>query len=315
MNFLDQLDTIFCVQQEMVENRGEDSYYCAIDKESAIISVYDGCGGLGARSYKSFKGKTGAYIAARALSGAVHDWFHKNSSNSWSSSKELLGNMNSYITKAYKVCSKYAVDKLRIRGSMVRDLPSTMAVAYTQYKDIGIVLHIIWAGDSRIYLMNEEGIAQLTIDDLDIQDAMDNLLEDAVLTNILSSDGNYKLHYKQMIIKKPTIILAATDGCFGYIPSPMEYELLILECMMRANSVQEYKKELYQKFLEWTSDDFAFGFMSILYGSYENTKECLKKRYKYLVHMRETFFENDIRIEANVKNFWKKYKVNYERYL
>ena len=43
----------------------------------AVAAVFDGCGGIGSRKYPRFMDHTGAYMASRAASGALHDWFHE----------------------------------------------------------------------------------------------------------------------------------------------------------------------------------------------------------------------------------------------
>ena len=45
--FLDCLDTILVINKMARENLGEDSFFCAKKKNSAVIGVFDGCGGAG----------------------------------------------------------------------------------------------------------------------------------------------------------------------------------------------------------------------------------------------------------------------------
>lgn len=79
-----------------------------------------------------------------------------------------------------------------------------------------MIADFIWAGDSRGYVLSDMGLAQVTKDDIDDSvDALDNISNDGVLTNVVSADGNYILHSKQIKIKDKIIIFNATDGCFG----------------------------------------------------------------------------------------------------
>ena len=74
-NIQEQLDTLFVVSGEMIENNGEDNFCCLSGGCSSIAAVFDGCGGLGAKTYAGFQGHTGAYVSSRLMSGAVYDWF------------------------------------------------------------------------------------------------------------------------------------------------------------------------------------------------------------------------------------------------
>ena len=81
-------------------------------------------------------------------------------------------------------------------------------------------------------------MAQVTKDDIDDSvDALDNISNDGVLTNVVSADGNYILHSKQIKIKDKIIIFNATDGCFGYLKTPMEFEYLILQTLLSSDNI------------------------------------------------------------------------------
>ena len=312
--FKDKLDTIFLTNQDIMEKCGEDSYYCAYSKSSAIISVFDGCGGLGSRTYQSFKGHTGAYMASRVVSGAVHDWYYAYFDTKWTNHDQLIGSMNSYISKAYDICSSRGLANMRIRGSMVRDYPTTAAIALAEEQGDEISVHILWAGDSRVYYLDSRGLAQITEDDTDSKDAMDNLFSDGVLTNLLSSDGQYEIHYKNIRINRPAMVFAATDGCFGYIPTPMEFEYYLLKTLLESENPQIFKRKLHDYFANHASDDFTFGFMSFFYGSYEAMRKSFVERVKELEREYICRLGDDQSKEYAVE-LWRKYKQGYERYL
>lgn len=314
VNFNELLDTIFLINQEVIKDCGEDSYYCAHCKSSAIISVFDGCGGLGSRTYQSFQRHTGAYMASRTVSGAVHDWYHDHRSTKWKNPDQLIECLDRYIKKAYDICSSKGAESLKIRGSMVRDYPTTAAIALAEEDGSNINLHVMWAGDSRVYLIDSQGLAQLTEDDTDSEDAMDNLTSDGVLTNLLSSDGRYEIHYRNIKLNHPAIVFAATDGCFGYIPTPMEFEFLLLKALVESETPTGFKHRINSCFQDYAGDDFTLGFMSFSYGSFENMRKSFTGRVeelerKYICNLAED------RNEQAVMKLWKKYRPVYERFL
>lgn len=312
--FYDSLDTIQVISQASRDNFGEDNFYCAAGNTSAIVCVCDGCGGLGARKYDTFQGHTGAYMASRTVSGAVHDWYHYNQDKYFENTKQMQISLDKYIRKAYAVCESYGVEKIKIKGSMIRKFPTTIAMAYAEYTDDGILIHILWAGDSRVYLLDDKGLAQLTRDDTDVEDALDNLINDGVMTNVLSSDGKYHMNYRSIRLKKPAIIFAATDGCFGYISSPMEFEYEFLNALVHSNTPRQFQSELHRRLSEFAGDDLVLGLMSFFYGDYHNTRLFFKNRLDYLGNA----FIDELsrgRNELCVQRLWKKYKPMYERYL
>lgn len=313
-SFSDRFDFIQVFAKPAREDKGEDCFYCAKSKHSSLVSVCDGCGGLGAKKYDSYQGHTGAYIASRIVSGAIHDWYHDHSRQMWKSAKDLADSVDNYIRKAYAICDTYGIDKSRIMGSMVRKFPTTLALAYAECDGDDILLHLLWAGDSRIYLLDQNGLAQMTKDDTDVDDALENIYEDGVMDNVLSSDGNYTLNYKTLRLNHPALIFAATDGCFSYVTSPMEFEYIILKSLMDHENPYNFKKSLRQILSGYAGDDITCGIMSFYFDSYENTKQSLYARFN---HMEKNYMVPMRKERSNIftRELWNRYRSNYERFL
>ena len=312
MNFRDSLDTLFLISHEMIDTRGEDSFCCAHCADAAIVSVFDGCGGLGSRTYRDFGGNTGAYMASRLLSGAAHSWFRDHHDRPFADCAQLAGSMTAYFNKAYTLAASRIREESRIRGSMVRDLPTTGAIAFARQEGDAIRLYVLWAGDSRVYLLNKEGLAQLTQDDAEGGDALHALTNDAALTNLLSCDGKYTLHCRTLEVREPCAILAATDGCFGYIPTPMEFEYTLLSALRSAKNVDELRKMIREAILSVAGDDFTLGWMSFFCGTYEKLQNAFAPRLEEL----EKDYITPLRTgHATASTLWGSYRRGYERYL
>lgn len=312
--FSDCLDTIQVVAKPAKEGLGEDSFYCSKGRKSSIISVYDGCGGLGSKKYESFGGHSGAYIASRTVSGAVRDWYHANYWKNWKDVKKLSESVNRFISKGYDVCKPYLSGGMKIRGSMVRELPTTMALAYAECEEGDILLHLLWAGDSRVYLLNAQGLAQLTLDDAYVEDALENLRNDSPMTNVLSSDGKYVINTRTLVINEPAIVFAATDGCFAYLPTPMDFEYLLLQAVADSGTPEAFCRTLRSRFSKYAGDDFSFGMMSFFYGDYLGMQESLNQRRAFLEINYIQKMQADSSVECE-NQLWAEYKTGYERYM
>lgn len=311
-DFFDYLDTLFCAQAPAIADAGEDSYCCLKQEHSALVAVFDGCGGLGSRQYPGFKDHTGAWVAARLACGAVHDWYRRCGADAWNSPRDLLSGLDRYLKNALEKGPVYGNSQLRIRGSMVRDFPSTMALALARLEAGELAIHVVWAGDSRVYLLDSKGLAQLTADDSEVQDAFENLTNDGELTNLLSSDGKYTLHHKRLTLAEPALIFAATDGCFGYIPSPMEFEYTLCRTILEAKTVRILREQLRGEFLKTAGDDFSLSCMGLGFGSYQGIRRLAARRVEFLEKDYLLPLEQD---RNSARDLWENYRRDYERYL
>lgn len=310
--FHEYLDTLFCAQAPAIPDAGEDSYCCLKQEDSALVAVFDGCGGLGSRKYPGFKDHTGAWVAARLACGAVHDWYRGHGADSWENARDLLSGLNRYLRVGLEKGPAYGNNQLRIRGSMVRDFPSTMAMALARLEEGKLVLHVVWAGDSRVYLLDSKGLAQLTADDSEVQDAFENLTNDGELTNLLSSDGNYTLHHKRLTLTESALVFAATDGCFGYIPSPMEFEYTLCRTILESKTVRALRDQLREEFQKTAGDDFSLSCMGFGFGSYQGIRKLAARRAEALEKDYILLLQQD---RSRAQGLWEDYRRDYERYL
>lgn len=305
------LDCVYYAAQEKIAGYGEDSFCYGISEEGVLLGVFDGCGGSGAKKYPVYQNRTGAYMGARAVAGATRQWFEQ--LPPLVDCDENGKALKDAIVKSMTVCRKNCGNQdSKIRGSISKKFPTTAAVARCTVLHEEMLVECYWAGDSRVYLLDEDGLAQLTADDLDNLDAYENISGDGVLTNVISASKPFALHGRSMTPRKPFFIFAATDGCFGYIPSPMEFEEVLLEQLVMAESMKNFEEGLRLKLAETAGDDFtlvgaAFGFDTFL-----NMQACLEKRYhtlirRYLSGISQSDPESRRRI-------WKQYQEDYYRF-
>lgn len=332
---LDVLDAIFVVSSEACEGKGEDSYCCSCAESIAMAGVFDGCGGLGSRQYDHYEGHTGAYMASRLASGAVYDWFLKNSRmirlnllndrvadgrDSVVADEEEAGGMvldlRNRIEDALSLGEKIGGNALKLRGSMVRDFPTTAAISLAACHQDEIRISVMWAGDSRVYLLGKEGLMPLSRDDTDGEDAFEDLRNDPVQTNVLSSDGRFVLHSRSISLTEPVVVITATDGYFGYWYTPMEFEYFLLDTLDKAACLDEWKMLLREKIQEVAGDDATLAAMAFHFGTFDRLKTYYKGRLrmiekKYIQPLEEASAESD----ETARRLWKEYSAVYGSYL
>ena len=312
--FFRALDTMLLIDQGVTPSGGEDCFVQAVRERSALLGVFDGCGGLGSRTYSGLGGHTGAYLAARAAAGAAYDWYHALPEAALRDPDAAVTELRRRLDAALAVVRSQGRSTLRVRGTMVRDFPTTAAIALMHGAQDGMTLDLIWAGDSRVYLLDAGGLAQLTEDDLDGEDALSNLTHDGALTNVIAADGRYTLHHRRMTLTRPAVVFAATDGVFGYIRTPMEFEWLLLRVLCDADTPAAFSARLKEILSEVAGDDFACCMMSFYFGSFDVLRHAFENRAR-LLEQRYVKPLRASRTEELMQELWQEYRLSYERYL
>lgn len=283
----------------MVKNNGEDCFGYEVSDSDFLIAAFDGCGGSESKKYKNFSGKTGAYVASRAVCGGVMSWFRQSRTDT-----ELM----QYIQNALAVCVKYSDKAGRNMGSSGKAFPTTAAILKGTEHPLGIIATCFWAGNSRCYMLDFGGLHQLTADDLDNGDAMSNLTSDGVMTNLINTSVPFKLHSKRFLFKQPCILISATDGCFSYLRSPMEFEDLLVTSLMKSKNISEWKQTINDRIKAVAGDDYTLCAAAYGFVSFADIKNRLIERHKLLN-------ERYIKSNTDVQKLWESYKRDYSVYL
>lgn len=314
-------DIVLSVHREAKKDAGEDSFCYCFGSNAGMLGVFDGCGGLGAQRHSCYSGKTEAFMASRFCAGAFFDSFKA----TFPSNRSVTELAEKYCSAAAAACSQMLKvyrphgenESPRVKGSMVRTLPSTAAVALIQLVSPGKHLICpIWAGDSRVYILTKDGLAQLTVDDTTVPDPMENLYEDGILKNILCEGVTPRLHMTQVLIEEPFLIFSATDGCFGYYSTPMEFEGILLDTLLTAKNGAEWEKKLSLRIGEVAGDDYTFCLVSFGYQTFSALQESFTERYRFLydnfLNMLQYLPNEDREIR---RQMWEHYKPQYYRYI
>lgn len=320
-----------------IPDQGEDSDPILRDgPDLGLLGVFDGMGGAGGTVYETPEGRrTGAYLASRIARDVVERKMLDLLEPDWHLNGEAAA---SDLRHAVRQALKDRLQELNpapssLRSRLIRALPTTMALIALQRTQPGSPVwagHIFWAGDSRAYVFESSGARQLTTDDLrDPGDALANLRRDSVVSNAMSADTEFHINYRRVELRAPFLAVCATDGCFGYLPTPMHFEHLVLGCLLEARNTAAWSSAVQEKIAAVTGDDAA---MSTL-GVGADFKVFQKLFAPRVAELASDFIEpldevSDAvtRLEHELEGLrsrklnemtekWNRYKSAYERYL
>ena len=320
-----------------IPDQGEDSDPIVRDgPDLGLVGVFDGMGGAGGTVYETTDGpRTGAYLASRIARDVVEarmlellepDW----NLNGRATAEDLRRSVRQALEERL---AELKAPPSRLRSKLLRALPTTMALVALQRADRGgadWTGHVFWAGDSRAYVLTPSGIAQLSTDDLrDPGDALANLRHDSVVSNAMSADTDFHVSYRRVELEAPFLLVGATDGCFGYVPTPMHFEHLLLRGLMGARNAKTWSAAVQAAIIPITGDDAAMavlgvgtdlaGFQSLLaprlaelerevIGPLDELRRTVEETERALVEARQ-------RHEAEMVARWTAYQVGYDRHL
>ncbi len=320
-----------------IPDQGEDSDPILRDgPDLGLVGVFDGMGGAGGTVYETPEGpRTGAYLASRIARDVVErrmldllepDW-HLNGK---SAASDLQRSVQQALRQRLKELNPA---RSGLRSRLIRALPTTMAlVALQRIQPGGPVWagHVFWAGDSRAYLFESTGARQLSTDDLrDPGDALANLRRDSVVSNAMSADVEFHINYRRVELRAPFLVVCATDGCFGYVPTPMHFEHLVLSRLVGARNTDAWSSSLQTEIATVTGDDAAMSTLGVGADFKEFQKlfaprvaelasgviEPLDQLRATVARIEQELHELRLRQLDETTEKWNQYKTGYERYL
>jgi hypothetical protein len=323
---------------EKVPGEGEDAEpLLLVGYERSLLAVFDGMGGAGGTVYDTPGGShSGAWFASRlardVVAGHLPEIVGPGPDIDGAATARLL--TERLRAALVKRLDEFDAPRSTLRSKLLKALPTTMAMAYlvrTEPDGDAYACHCFWAGDSRMYLFDpESGAQQLTTDDYRSGgDALRNLIDDAVMNNCLSADTDFHINYRRVDLQVPFLLIAATDGCFGYVPSPMHFEHLILSTLAEAPNPDAWREALRSSVVAVAGDDAALALLGVG-GHIDGLRDIFANR---LSELRTTYIEPLDEVEREMQRaqqeagelkerrvtlraeLWEKYKPEYERHL
>jgi serine/threonine protein phosphatase PrpC len=303
------------VWTERIVGHGEDADPLVLFQRSAargILSVSDGAGGAG----RALAGRTSdgtaytqAWVASRRVRALTEEWFATRSS---------AGSLHEHIV-ARLVAD--GAPRSRARGSMQRAFPTTLASIDFRLTRTGVTWDALWAGDSRCYVCEARtGLQQLSRDDAESTDALELLLQDPPMTNLVGAEKPFVLHTAPGFAALPCLLICATDGFFGYLQTPAQFEHMVLDCLMSAQDVRHWSALLAQRVETCTGDDASLAVVALGFEGFGELRAFFQPRAEVVMArhaepMHEVPPGDSTALVAARERSWRDYRYDYERRL
>ena len=320
MDISSKLSTCALIAHSPLAEKGEDSYaYDFTQPRVHAQAVFDGCGGAGAWPYAEFGNASGAYVAAQAMAEAFLTW----------SARLAPGMPAAEMAESFRVLAQDTLTGLKdkcapmgVSGSLVKAFPCTAAVAVQQMASLNrMTLTTLNAGDSRVYYLTpDDGLVQVTRDESrGNPDPMQSLRDSAPLSNLLNADKHFRVTPFQVELPLPCAVICCSDGMFGFLRSPMDFEHLLLHTLLHARTIAEFEQEFRSQIAAVTGDDSTCVISFYGWKDMTHIRTSLKRRYEYIssvVGQLNAIRDDRAALESALVAHWQIYRKDtlaYER--
>lgn len=314
MRISDVLSSFAEICYKPLGEKGEDALAYNLSRpDMHAQAVFDGCGGAGAWKYPEYRNASGAFVAAQSMAKLFLAWFDSQSVSALASPRELADSFHHAADERLQALKRQCAP-MGVAGSLVKSFPCTASVAITAREERdSILLTALNAGDSRVYFLSPScGLIQLTQDDSrGHPDALQNLRDNAALSNLLNADKPFQVSVRQARIKLPCAVICATDGVFGFLRSPMDFEYMLLKALLSASSMAAFE-QLFESAVREAAGDDSICLVSFYgWNSYDGIRNDLQQRFAYvrrLIDRMDDAGEDRTAAEQVILQTWQAYK-------
>ena len=311
------LGEIITVQLAVVPDHGEDSFAVSSMPGNVMLCVTDGCGGLGSRRYDRLDRRTGAYLASRLAARAMLGWSEDcpavpaEPQDGFYQLLDLQLEVEAVFDSFAKAHCQEETPS-RIVGSMQRTLPTTLCTLLADERNRAC--SFIWAGDSRGYTLDADGLHQYTQDDVrGNPDALEGLFLDRPLSNFICAGQTPKLHMRRFPMPEKGMLLLMTDGVYNVISSPMELEMLLLDSLMHSADEERWRRKLEKTLSGIMQDDLTLICCPRGFADYQSMQAYYRPRYEQLKREFITPVRRRQNAQDAVRKYWQSYRTAYDR--
>lgn len=286
---------------------------------TAFLGVFDGLGGSGCLRCGGADGvHTSAYYGARVARASTEAFLRRTAAFADVTPDALAAVLTEHLAKDLRTYDARwgAVASSALRSTLFRRLPTTAAVAIVRPRRDTARVQVLWAGDSRCYTLSpSSGLQQLTVDHLRSPgDAFANLAGDSSISNCISADEAFHIVGVEVELPMPCIVLAATDGCFGYVPTPMHFEALLLDALMSTRSIGRWLEDARRRISAIAADDASLTAVTVGWSKHRALRRAFADRARFL---NETYIAPLAAVDTTAARgeLWRRYAPTYEALL
>lgn len=141
-----------------------------------------------------------------------------------------------------------------------------------------LLVRAVWAGDSRCYYLNKDGLKQLSIDDEDDTGSLSNMF-------CVSDHINTVLNTREYHLDIPCVLFTASDGIFDCFSENLGLEKTILEMLNQAKTMGDLRECLQEFFKSHKQDDASIAFATVGYKDFDSLQEDFKSRLEFVLRL------------------------------
>ena len=313
-NLQSKLSAVIEIAHKPMGLKGEDAHcYNFRGKDLHAQAVFDGCGGAGAWKYAEFKNATGAFVAAQSAAKAFPDWFKDLNEAVLNDSDALKASYKKALSGVLASLKKSCAP-MKVSGSLVKSFPCTASVALMRLKtENTLEISALNDGDSRVYCLSPaQGLVQLTHDDTDGDpDPMESLRDSAPMSDMPNADTDFTIKLVRISVPLPCAVMCASDGMFGFLRSPMDYEYTLLNCLALSSSLSDFETRFKDAIVKVTGDDSTCVMSFYGWDSFEKIKLDFAARYRTVTGLKVKLdaAKTDAEFESVLNEIWPNYKA------
>ncbi|MGY5130893.1 serine/threonine protein phosphatase [Streptomyces nigrescens] len=288
-----------------------------------VLGVFDGLGGAGSSiAWHETDGtaRTGAWVASRMARLATESWFAGEvddlaAPDGGTGAPDTGTGLRAHLRQLF-AGFRTSGRQSKVVGSMRRRLPTTVAALRYTAGASDVVCEALWAGDSRAYVLTPDaGLQALTRDHADDPDVLSQLVQDPQMTNMVSADQEFFVERQPYgRIPLPCVLICSTDGFFGYVQTPGDFEHVLLSTLCQSADVDDWAARLTSTVVSYTGDDASLAVVALGFRAFDELRGGYAERFAWLD--RESSAMPDPRDAEAMRHWraraWERYRPGYE---
>lgn len=288
---------VLLVWTEKRPGRGEDAeplWYSHSTPQGvrAVLAVCDGMGGAGSMpvsegaKFDPERARTDAYHAAVRARAVLEKHFAALSpdlQHPFPPSAREVDALHTWLLQDFQRRARELTGPpSNIVSRMKRRLPTTVAALYFEYRPAVTSLRCaaVWAGDSRCYALSPQaGLQLLSKDDIKADlHPTESQSQDYPLSNYVNAESAFTLNRLAWEFAGPVILLAATDGAYGFFALPLQFEQALLHTLVDAADATAWATRLQESLRQVAGDDVSLVAAPVGWPDFRAVQDAFRPR-------------------------------------